>query len=326
MEKEDYLPLFITSNEPILIYIVDNKLIDFDIGPANHGSIYLPFYFLGKIASNDISNYVFPKELLKKHADNFQRIKIPWPCLSGYLYEGDSRCLAAKLVINEDFSENKIIQIKNFAYIDSGDRPDCSVSYYDLSVELTAEEAFHILSNILIDAKSGVPSKPVNKHSFNEKAIRSHLKEYYEKQIKTYGTKHTSLLEHYFTSIYCLDYIVYLRKQVINGKISPEKILFNSGIHSLASMSDIPKINSFIKTTFNKYLDDSESLSFNQKICHLALLLICEDEYSYHFPELELTLKENPLDYFRLELDFMKKIYRTNGIIESHQTIYKKYL
>ena len=350
-EKEDYLPLFLSCDDPIVVYVVDNKLVDFDIvGGTYHNSPKYSYYLLGKLATNPKTKDCIPRQILDQHLSYFKNVDVSWPCLSGILFEGCNRCLSVSMeIVNEE--NNCYALFKDFAYIDSHDGPFCFVSDLNSQFTLSPEDAFLLLANICAGTSFTLPISPENQ-PFNpekvKKSINDRYEALYQKHVtgqlkKKYSLQQAldgliedrginSLFHFYSTNIFQIDYLVYLKEELLTNRIPPEKLLQLSGANMLIFFSDIPKVKTFIDNCINRFLTEYTKLSFNEKVCYSTLILICAQDYETRFPELAQYSEnhnypvENQPVISILEKEFRKRLYRPSGKKTFHNNVYLKYL
>ena len=351
MEKEDYLPLFISSDDPIVVYVVDNKLVDFDIlGGAYYTSPKYPYYLLGKLATNPKTMHSFPKKILQQHLDFFDDVDVAWPCLSGILFEGCNRCLSVSMDIQQTH-DAVYVHFKDFAYIASRDGPFCSVSDLDSEITLLPKDAFLLLANICVGGSLVFSGMTSNDFPNNLKMIKNRINDRYDtlyqehvkdskkgkyafqKEFKkSLRGKYFSLFHFYPTDLFKVDYLVYLKEELLAKRLTPEKILWLSGVNILAFFSDIPVVKTFIDNCLAQFLESFDELSLNEKICFGALFLLCAQDYESRFPTLaqysennnEFLWQQAPVTL--LEKEFKEKLFRPSGKETCHDVVYLKYL
>ena len=347
--EDDYLPLFLSSNDPFVVCIVDNKLVLFDIlGGSYHGAPKYAYYLLGKLATSSETVSCIPEEILEKHLKYFKKANVKYPCLCGsFAYD---HCIAVLMVINQK-SGTHCVRFKDFAYIVSHDNPYCSMFNLESEIELSLDDTFLLLGNICAGASITLLDYISDNESFDLEQIKTKINAYYESkyrnEVKNHqNNKYVSQLEQrslkenedsyskyhfYQTDLFRFDYLAYIRKQLLEGRITPKKILRLSGAAILAFLSDLPVVKTFIETCIDILLSTYDALTFNAKICYATLLLICAQDYSARFPKLaKINFFEQPQTkasiIAKLEKECYKNIYRPKETVENFDGIYLKYL
>ncbi|GAI06355.1 unnamed protein product [marine sediment metagenome] len=146
-ESLDDLPLFINNSEPIGVYVVANKLLSFEEIPLIGNSNWLAYHYIGKLVKNSLTKGAIPKRIIQFHQENFEKVFVPWPCLTGIIDEfGYNRCLAAKMTLKKGI-DDKVVHLHDFALLHLYGM-DIYVNELKLDVYLTPIEAFLLFANI----------------------------------------------------------------------------------------------------------------------------------------------------------------------------------
>jgi len=313
MEKDDYLPLFIASNEPILIYVVDNVLVDYKINcGVDYSSSYYSLLFLKELVKNTNIKLTIPEELIKNYLAKIPKENLYFPCLSGKLFGWNNRCLAASMTI-----ENNLVHLSNFKNIFSRDSPVCKVSQYTNELLLSPEDAFIILANICVDGCNiNVPYLSTGADGFDIEFLKNKIKSYYA----NLGIATTALNKNF-----AIDYLAFLREQLRTKHFTPEQLLNLSGSLTLVNLADLPVVESFINKANTQFLDHYDSLTINQKITYATLYL----QYCYIFEstlEADFLIERHETLFNRLDKDLVAKLYRPPLVETLHDDIFKTYL
>jgi len=270
--KEDFLddlPLFINNSEPIGVYVVANKLLSFEETPLINNSNWLAYHFLGRLVKNQLTKGAIPKQIIQFHQENFEKIHVPWPCLTGIVTEfGSNRCLAAKMTLKKGI-DDKVVHLHDFALLRLHGM-DISVNDLQLDVYLTAEEAFLLFANINLSTHGhGLYRGWTENERFDVNEVKLQILDNYN----DYFTNETSTqFRSCLVKLFCADYVEYLHQQFSKQTISPATILRLSGSEVLGCiLTKNPLVQSFIQETITKLLQTPQTLTFNQKISYYTL-------------------------------------------------------
>ena len=152
------------------------------------------------------------------------------------------------LNVNPSSKEQPIV-LTNFCYEDV---------LLDITIELSAKEAFFILANICANAKSqGVLN--LSSLSFQEQIHRS---------IHPTNSFHTEIIP-----LFVIDYLLFLQNSFKNNNITPEYILRTSGARLLLFLSEDESVKSFINLVIKELLSPNE-LNNTKKITTYTLLTL----------------------------------------------------
>ncbi|MGC9778144.1 MAG: hypothetical protein HZR80_02765 [Candidatus Heimdallarchaeota archaeon] len=329
VEKDDSLQLYIHEREPIMVYIVADRVIMFDEGAGSSGYIDTAFYFLQEILDNKHTRHVFPKQLHKQFKE-LRRKGLKFTkslCFCGYGPKVDAlylNCLAMKMTIDLK-NTPKIVKLSNFARIEESRKfvvnsksNEALVAAIPGKVLLTAEDAFLLLSNINT-VKFSLASYDNDFSPFNGPSIREQIDKMYENRKESY------LVQQYHGKLYCIDYLEYIAQELASKKISPERILRLNGAEVLAILVNIPVIQDYIESSIKKLQNNISQLSQNHKLQYYLLLLLCrfiykdkihfikhfycENEHLMSKLTKELERKQNLLDYKTISWNQVNEMY-----------------
>ena len=323
--KDDFtddLPLFIYCDEPIAVIVIDNKLIALEETPLNRNTCWLAYHFLGKLAQNELTKDVIPKQIMNQHETNFGKISPPWPCIAGIIDEmGHNRCLSVKLTINEK-SNDKIVHLHDFAFLQLYGM-NMYVNNINSNVYLTPKEAFILFANICFTASGlALYRDSTENEPFNKTKIKQKIDNHYGKfpNIKT-----GFIYENYLVALFCLDYKAYLLEQLTLKTISPSIILRLCGPQVLAAfVIEHPSVEHYIREKIYEVIEQPSNLSFNQKICYFTLLRIAE--YWESSEGIINLLTENKKILDQLQKELTKEFPSITGTLIDRNKIYKEYL
>lgn len=323
--KDDFandLPLFIYCDEPIAVYVIDNKLIALVENFRNKNTCWLAYYFLGKLAQNELTKDVIPKQIMNQHETNFGKISAPWPCITGIIDEmGNNRCLSVKMSFNEK-NDEKMIHLHDFAFLQLYGM-NMYVKDINSIVHLTPKEAFILFANICFTANGLALYRDLTENEpFNKTKIKQRIDNHYSKfpNIET-----GFLYENYLVELFCLDYKAYLLEQLTLKTISPSIILRLCGPQVLAAfIIEHPSVQHFIREKIYEVLEKPSNLTFNQKICYYTLFRVAE--YWKSSEEITALLAENKNSLNQLLNELAKEFPPITGSLIDRNKVYREYL
>ena len=269
MEKDDYLPLFLTLKEPIVIYVVDNEIIgcqkyhDEEAHPyiikqsytrkTGHSYGDTAFHYLKTLFQSSIGRSVFPQELqhhfkdVKIHDERYYQRLIT-------SFEGGQNQHSLGISFTIDENKDLPIIIDDIVYKESK---------IDKTIYLNARDAFFTFANICANAycegivplRKGKAKKPLEKH------IHNHIIRPYRSFGEAFGK----------TPSFVKDYILYLSNELQKGSISCEYILRMSGPRLLIYLAELQPVQSYLVDILEK-LNNIDNLSRENKIIYFTLL------------------------------------------------------
>ncbi|NHK32584.1 MAG: hypothetical protein FK730_14620 [Asgard group archaeon] len=292
MEKDDKIPLFFYAKDPIGVFIIDNELIKFElIGDLRNSGQYA-FYLLSKLSGNELIANKLPEKLVQKQLEYFANIKVPWPCITGILFETNHcKCLSVKVTIKKT-DKKPLIHFSDFALM-NGHAVKFMIDEIPGEVFLEPSDAYILLANQVATCYSDLLFQTYNeKHKeYYRKYLRENILNHFKRKTApnfgplTFNPKYTA---------FSLDYFEYLEKQLLNGKIIPFDILKLSGpmiINKLSVfMLETKIINEFIEKTALELIDNYDFLSTNHRIMYYTLHRSAE---YYKFPTKSTIFQQN---------------------------------
>lgn len=273
MEKEDKIPLFFYANQPIGVFIIDNELIYFElIGELRNTGQYA-FYLLSKLSENELIAEKLPEKLIREKSDYFANIRVPWPCLTGILFETNHcKCLSAKVMVKKT-DKKPLVHFSDFALM-NGHAAKLMVDEIPGEVFLKPLDAYILLANQVATSHSDMLF-----HTYDER-YKEYYREFLRKNILNHfqGKPAPSYFPFSYNPQYvafCLDYFEYLEKLLLDGKITPYEILKLNGpviVNRLSAFMLEPQIiNEFIKKTAHELLDNYDFLTISHRIMYYTL-------------------------------------------------------
>ena len=294
MEKEDYLPILYFLEEPIMIYVINNKLVGshIDIGYVSGNSGMPAFNLLGQLYNSSISREIIPTDfhtLFHNQPPIYHRYKEYSYVLGFHDQQGATPYMNFEIEILQE--QVKPILFHKFTY---KNRPT------NLEFKLKGQDAFLLLSNIVLSSntrrfyeilwknslesvkafiRDNSPDKRLelffdflqNLHHRGPESLRSSLVQSYLKQEKP-------VVVHF---LYSVTYLNYLWTQIEAGLLSPTKILQLNGMLPLVYlMNDLPPVINLLKAIMEE-VQNLEKLTTNQKILYITFLEICRHRLSW---------------------------------------------
>lgn len=242
------LPLFLHINSPLTIYVIDNKLISFKEWFGYDRFPYRAFELLHHLFSSQLRERIFPNSLAKIFRNLKTLEEIPgYHCLIGTEYpypDGKYMCLKCDMQIIP--TEQLPIKFHNFSL---EEKP------LNLEVEVSAKEAFYILSNQCVDYYLHSLLKLIN----NEKSNFVFSKEQFTKTPKT------------DIDVFVVDYLEHIKSKLIEQTITPIQILRMGGIAVIELLSGMKEIQNFFVEVMDE-LEYNENLSIDLKIMYYTLI------------------------------------------------------
>lgn len=290
--NESLLPLFIHQEEPLLIYVVNNKLLRFQEYGGYNRSFTRAFYFLYLMNNNPKVNFVIPNKLYEYlKEDSKVHSILGYPLIGELDYSIYNLSLELKITTNEKFPT--ILQnIKHHN------------TMLDDQIGLSARDAFILFSNISTNARCDWFRKILRQEGILELKI-SFLKKALRNEIDNDNIENNRKMVTSNAYSFMLDYLDYLKEQLQKNNISLECILKLSGARVLAFLAEfeprIVPICSILDT-----LSNQSNLHINEKIVYYSLFEIYNFSINYWRKNSELANKFNQLYYEKRA--FMKSL------------------
>ena len=213
MLKDD-LPLFVINDDPIAVYVINNKVIGLKTRSWKYTNHSFAYFLLGKLFMDKNVNSVIPNEILAKHKMNFSKIDVNNPCFCGGIsIEHYADCLTSKLrVIMEKGTH--FVQFYDIALLSSQFIPGMYVKYLKDTVTLTPYEAFLLLSNLCLSAQHFRSNlKTITGSTIDIEAFRNSYSNYYD--IINGSTSN----QRHIIEAFCIDYLIYIAEQLKTNSI-----------------------------------------------------------------------------------------------------------
>lgn len=286
--KLENLPLFLHRGD-FCIYVIDNKLIGFEKNVGEDNTPYRAFNLLLELYENENTSKAIP-DGFHEIFNYASKIGLDYCILGNMGQNFFSYCLDFKMEI--DKKKKSITLCDFYLYVSSAQREKLS----DLEVHLSDKEAFYILANICV----------IGCYQDFSTVDRYKSEEMFEKLLSdaAYGEK----LHNYPTNVlhackFSIQYVNYIKQQLIEKKIKPEKLLPQSGAFLLALLADIPVVQEFIEKIMNKIANEKTS-STNEKVLYYTLLNLVNKEPTYS--RIKEFIAENKEKVLNLEKELLK--------------------
>jgi len=266
--NKTFLPIFWFQAQPIEIYVVNNKLLGAYTGSGsfNNGYSTRAFHILSKLFNHPHTKKDLPESL----GLYFKESKVfgikPVSPLYVYLLGWEDPYMRSEymdLDIEIQEEQEKSVLLKDFTF---------NSMPMDLRIPLTSLEAFILFANIcsskMIDHFSGI----IYDNDFDWNSYR--FSEDFEKEL--------------WIKEFVLAYLKFIRKQLLEEKITPLEILRLSGAPVVSLLvKGTELVEKFIVQILEE-LKELDGLSFNRQIMYLTLLEICRDKFCYDNKEIKV--------------------------------------
>ena len=278
--NEWLLPLFIHQEEPLLIYVVNNKLLRFHEHGGYDRSFTRAFYFLYLMNKESKIDFI-PSNLLKYlKEDSKVHSILGYPLIGELDYSTLNLDCELKLRTNK---ESPIV-IHNIKHHNTKLNDQISFS---------AQDAFFLLANICTNARCEWFRKVLRQE--RELVLNTSLiKKIAREEIKSKNIENDRKIVILNAYLFMLDYLVHLREQLLKKEISLEYILKLSGARLLAFLAEFePEIIPIhsILDNFSK----QKKLPINEKIIYYTLFEIYNSKINFWRKDSELANKFNQL-------------------------------
>lgn len=291
-ENEMELPLFIHQEEPLLVYVLNNRLLRFH----NHGgydrSYIKAYYFLYLMNNNEKSKQYIPEQLRK-----YLKKEIKAERILGYPLIGEYDYSTQKLDAQIEIAKTKKEPIMVYNIRDHE-------KLLDETIKLGGQEAFYLFANIATNARCAWFREFLEKEEREElnltllknKASENANKGGFEKETR-------KAVENAYN--FMLDYLAYLRAQLQKNEVSIKEILRLSGARILVFLAEFEQelipITDILETSSKQ-----ENLHRNEILCYYTLFELYRSNINYWGKESEQAEKFN--QKYREKQVFIKKL------------------
>ena len=319
MEKEDFLPILWFHEEPIMIYVINSKLI------GSHIDTGYVFGNSGKPALNLLRQLYNSSTTRKSIPVDFHiffheqpAIELPKKDYSYVLGYRDPQ--AGIPYINFEISimqkQANPVFFHNFTFKNEP---------IDVEFNLSSNEAFLLLSNIVLSSNTRRFYEILWKNNLDsiKEFIRDNTPEKWLELFFDYLQNHhhrgpeslrSSLERSYLHRekpeivqfLFSVTYLNYLWTQIKDGSLSIKEILRLNGMLPLVYlMNDLPPVFDFLKEIMLE-LQNLEKLTENQKILYFTFLEICRHRLSW-FDQQEKSY-QMLIDFYNTHPNIIKKL------------------
>jgi len=267
--------LFAVLSKPVAIYLIDNELIGFEKYPDSefHGFDMLSGY-VDPHSTYSILLYLF-------HFEGFKKI-VPSNLHQYIKVEGNAKenSITTELLSDSSESHRLIVTIE---YNDQRPKPIRLYDFYYKSIKLshelylTNEEAFLLFSNLLASTyvRDIMDVNKDDEEASFHKILYDKISHINDKGYAFVFLKDFSRINdenYHFEDMYyyITEYLITLRKKILNGKCDLEQLLLLSGAKILVYLAEMSQISEFIKTKLASL--DSITITNNEKLIILTLI------------------------------------------------------
>lgn len=258
MEKEDYLPLFLVMDNENHCYVVDDQILINRIGGWAGHYPFRAFDLLTQLYHNSNSKKAIPEK--------FHRYFKP-------SYTLTDRELVRYLIGDVDVAPGHIVDLE--LDLSSSEKITLTNVYYQNHFKVTRlpsfsishREAFLIFANILSNERCYSYRQDIAQvhSSFDDIEIKEDSSFVHTGHLKLIGSDYMRIVT------FGLDYLFYLKEQLLNGSITPYEIAFYGGIRTLCHLSHIPIVKEYA-TQLLPQIQDLLINSRNEKIVTFCFL------------------------------------------------------
>ncbi len=280
------LPLFIHQEEPLVVYVIDDKLIGCKEHFRCDRSYAKAFFLLYQMYNNPITRCVFPKKLQKYFNEKIDIENTLSDPLVGYpIYPDDPLCnLDLDILIQKN--KEMSITLHNITYLDEP---------LNVQLKLSSLDAFYLFANICTNAGCKWIREFLSKKAitfFDVATLREGISEF-DKEV-------TSIAYNFM-----LDYLLYLREQISNKTITLHSILRLSGARLLAFLAEFEQDIIPVITIFQQF-STQPNLTRNTKIMYYTFFEIFKFSMNSFKKDSSSTLEFNKI--YSEKQQFIKEI------------------
>ena len=244
-------------------YIVDNYVLgcNFRFGDSTVGGGNRAYNLLLDLFSHPKTKSAFPVE--EQPSKNLEKLSLSssWKYLIGYDDYYPGLTLDISLAIRDH--DKLPVLIPYYEY--------CQMPF-DSQIELSAKEAFLILSNCLVNTRASAFESIIlrrGKLSFAQKNLKNHFVNLDEVTKKYPPTGYFDNLKK--LDNYTFNYLEYLKEQLEMEELIPYEILRLNGPRVLSLLVQVEPVKIVHESIMEKTLEP-EALTRNEKIMYLAFL------------------------------------------------------
>jgi hypothetical protein len=286
--KTESLPLFLHRGD-FCVYVIDDKLIGFEKNVGEDNTPFRAFNLLLELYENEITYKAIPEDFYEIF-NPASKIGLDY-CLLGKMGQNFfSYCLNFSMEINK--KKKPVIFSDFYLYVSTSQRE----RLVDLKVYMSDKEAFHTLANICVTG-CYQDFSTIDRYSSEEM---------FEKLLSdsSYGEKlHTYPSNVIYACKFSINYVNYIKQQLLGKKIKPEKLLQQSGAFLLALLADLEIVQEFISKIMNKIANEKVS-SKNEKIQYFTLLNLVKKEPTYS--KIKEFIAKNKEKFLQMENELLK--------------------
>ncbi len=268
--NNDYIPLVLEQTGKIITYIIDNHVI----GSKRYEGVftypYRAYSLLLELATHEQIWRAIPNELLSILD---AKIKTPPYFSKDYLIgemdnQFGSYCLTLDMVLDESTSQT--IQLRNIQYLQGTEK--ITLPY---EPKMNPIQAFFTFANILTNNRCNLYQhllKEFHRADFEQLHVQEDIVDFERGRLQRFGKIYSDLNE------FSYYYLKFLKKNLEKQVISPEALLYTSGSRTLAFLSYLPIVASFLKEVNNEL--KSANLTYHQRILYHTFRSSLSREFS----------------------------------------------
>ncbi|NHK30367.1 MAG: hypothetical protein FK730_03385 [Asgard group archaeon] len=301
-EKDKYLPLIVYAIDPISIIVIDNTVIGFRGYGFQEHYPSKAFQTLRQFYANPRTRKDIP-EKFHKYLEFKEVYNNRYMDSGGYFWlvgnhdEGNChQCLHIEVEITEK-KEKQPALIKNFAFVHMEPwNNKAELTPIEKEVRLSSKEAFFLFANICTTALltefwySLIMKKS---QSFMPEIIREGIREYRQRDPTNVPELNQQIRN------FAIDYLEYLLEELQQKKITPEEVLWASGMRLLIFLIEEPIIYQYIQKVKKELIENYQQLTFNQKLMYFCLIRISTESDFY---------RKEAREFFKRNKELVKQI------------------
>ena len=325
--KETFMPIFWFQEQPIEIYVINNKLLGAKTGYGgfDNGSPHRAFKLVMELYNNPFSKKAIPESLWmfldEVESPEIGNVSSLYEYLLGW-HDPHANTVYLNLDIKIRENKKQSVLLQNFTFRDMVLNVEFSLSCFEAFILFTniclskrIEHLGMVFGSNKIDwnfekiaREKGLEKWDDYYEVYVDEIVRNHPKKMEDELRKRYSedNKAGNCISHF-----SLNYLFYLREQLINKTITPMEILRLSGAAVLTYLApDFQPIENFILQIIEE-MKKPEKLSLNKKIMYTTLLEMCNDKLG-RFGEKDSIVKKvkefyknhyNVIHAFRNQID-----------------------
>jgi hypothetical protein len=284
-ENKDYLPLFLHSEDPLRVYIIDNQIIGCSPYGGYESSPALAYDYLLRLNNNEVTNEAIPKVF-----QDFFKNKKPLSvdkyqfntCFIGSNGPWPNHCLTPSITIQDT---SLPILLHDFILDGLALIP---------RIEITAYDAFLSFANICTNSLCESLNRYKRKHfihTLSEELITQEIHD-----IKLMDNRNEAQFKNQYLDmqLFAFNYLDFLKENILISKTSVYEILRFSGARLLAYLSNEPIVSSYLKDVVKQFVQIDNLTEIELILFYTLLMAVHNDQNKQNFQsEIGKIIKEN---------------------------------